>query len=146
MLSENFRRLLLSDRFFGRLALELINRLDQLSWADAQQQTVSGNTTLEATDSGKRFIATAAADFTLPYAAEGLEFTVAMTADANLGFAAPHSNDTLIHKGDAAADLVRCSTANQKIGSCLKAVAVEVSADTWKWLILNLGGTTTTVT
>lgn len=144
--SVNLQRRVMMDSLLGQpLGKELLASL--VSLISGEPEIVTGNTTLEASDSGKSFLATAAADFTLPTIAKGLNFKVSMLADANLGVASPGSIDNIIHKGDAGADLVRCSTASQKIGSCLYVYALDTDgAGALKWHVLNLGGTTVTVT
>jgi hypothetical protein len=101
--------------------------------------------TVVAADNGTLFLATAAANFTLPAPAVGLSFMFAQTADADMAILSAGSADDIVHKGDAAADSVTFNTAGQKIGSCAIATAVYTAAGTLKWLVLNLGGTTATV-
>ena len=102
----------------------------------------SGNYTVVAGDNGLLFLATAAVTFTLPTKANGLAFRFAQTADANLVI---QGAADLIHKGNAAANTVTFSTANEKIGSHVLVECLYTAAGTLKWLVSNVGGTTATV-
>jgi hypothetical protein len=102
----------------------------------------STNYSVTASDNGLLFLATAAANFTLPTKENGLAFRFAQTADANLVIT---GSGDLIHKGNAAANTVTFSTANEKIGSQVLVECVYTAAGTLKWLVTNLGGTTATV-
>ena len=103
---------------------------------------VSTNTTVDATDNGTLFIATAAAAFTLPTAANGLAFRFLQTVDATLSII---GSANIVHKGSAAGNQVDFSTASQKIGSQVLVECVYTATSTLKWLVTNLGGTTATV-
>lgn len=81
-------------------------------------------------DSGKRFIATAAANFTLPTIANGLKFEFLQTADANLVVT---GDGNILAKGNAAADTLTFSTSSEKIGAFVRVEAQYVGA-TLKWV------------
>lgn len=100
--------------------------------------------TVVAADQGKKFIATAAAAFTLPTPEVGLTFEFLQTADANMSIASAGSADDIIVDGDLAADSVTFSTSSHKIGSRAR-VTCELVGAAPKWTIMNLGGTTMTI-
>jgi hypothetical protein len=102
----------------------------------------SGSYTLTAGDSGLLFLVSGAATFTLPTKQNGLAFRLVQLADGDLTIS---GSADLVHKGNAAANSVAFSTAGQKIGSQALVECVYVSAGTLKWIVTNLGGTTTTV-
>jgi hypothetical protein len=102
----------------------------------------SGNYTVLASDNGLLLLATAAVTFTLPAKQNGLAFRFAQTADANLVIA---GSADIIAKGNAAANTVTFSTANEKIGSHVLVECMYVNTGTLKWLVTNLGATTPTV-
>ncbi|QDU31887.1 hypothetical protein ETAA8_70490 [Anatilimnocola aggregata] len=97
---------------------------------------------LTAADSGLLFLASAAATFTLPTKANGLQFRIAQTADNDLIIS---GSGDLIHKGNASASSVTFSTSSQKIGSQVLIECLYTAPGTLKWLVTNLGGTTATV-
>lgn len=103
---------------------------------------MSGSKTLQASESGLLFLATAAATFTLPTAANGLAYRIAQTADADLVIS---GSSNLIHKGSNSASSVAFSTTSQKIGSQVLVECVYTNTDTLKWLVTNLGGTPVTM-
>lgn len=98
--------------------------------------------TLTAEDNGLLFIATAAVTFTLPAKANGLAFRLAQIADANLTVA----GDGIIACGNATATTVNAVSSGQKAGTQLLIECVYVAADTLKWIVSNLGGTTVSAT
>ena len=98
--------------------------------------------TVQATDAGLLLVATAAVNFTLPAKQNGLAYRFLQTADANL--IVTGSSD-VVHKGDASASTVTFSTAGEKIGSHVLVECMYTQADTLKWVVTNLGGTTATV-
>ena len=100
------------------------------------------NYTVLSTDTGLLFVATAAANFTLPTKANGLAFRIMQSADANLVIT---GSADIIHKGNAAANTVTFSTASEKIGSHVLVECIYTADSTLKWLVSNLGGTTATV-
>jgi hypothetical protein len=100
------------------------------------------NYTVTADDNGLLFLATAAVTFTLPTKQNGLAYRFAQTADSNLVIS---GSGSIIHKGNAAANTVTFSTANEKIGSHVLVECLYTAAGTLKWLVSNLGGTTATV-
>jgi hypothetical protein len=102
----------------------------------------SANYTVTATDNGLLFLATAAVTFTLPTKQNGLAYRFAQTADANLVIS---GGGSIIHKGNASANTVTFSTANEKIGSHVLVECVYTAAATLKWLVSNVGGTTASV-
>jgi hypothetical protein len=102
----------------------------------------AANYTVTADDNGLLLLATAAVTFTLPTKQNGLAFRFAQTADANLVIS---GGGSIIHKGNAAANTVTFSTANEKIGSHVLVECIYTTAGTLKWLVTNLGGTTATV-
>ena len=102
----------------------------------------SANYTVTANDNGLLFLATTAVTFTLPTKQNGLAFRFAQTADANLVIA---GSADIIAKGNAAANSVTFSTANEKIGSHVLVECLYVNTGTLKWLVTNVGGTTPTV-
>jgi hypothetical protein len=101
-----------------------------------------GDYTVTADDNGLLFIATAAATFTLPTKANGLAFRFLQTADANLVI---QGSSDIVHKHSVTANSVTFSTASQKIGSQVLVECMYVAANTLKWVMSNLGGTTATV-
>lgn len=101
------------------------------------------NYTVTESDNGLMFVATAAVTFTLPAPQNGLAYRFVQTADADLVISAALGN--LIHKGSAAASQVAFSTASQKIGSQVLVECLYIAADTLRWVVTNLGGTTATV-
>jgi hypothetical protein len=100
------------------------------------------NYTVVAADNGLLFVATGAANFTLPTKENGLAFRFVQTANENLIITGAAD---LVHKGNAAADTVTFSTTNEKIGSQVLVECLYVAAGTLKWIVTNLGGTTATV-
>jgi hypothetical protein len=102
----------------------------------------STNYTVVAADSGLLFLATGAANFTLPTKQNGLAFRFLQTADANLVIT---GSSDIVHKGSAAASSVTFSTASEKIGSHALVECVYTATNTLKWIVSNLGGTTATV-
>ena len=102
----------------------------------------SANYTVTADDNGLLFLATAAVTFTLPTKANGLAFRFVQSADANLVIS---GSADIIALNNAAANSVTFSTANQKIGSQVLVECIYTAASTLKWLVTNLGATTTTV-
>jgi hypothetical protein len=102
----------------------------------------SGNYTVTSGDNGLLFLATAAVTFTLPTKQNGLAFRFAQTADFNLVIS---GSADIIAKGNAAANTVTFSTANEKIGSHVLVECIYVGTGTLKWLVTNLGATTPTV-
>ncbi len=101
------------------------------------------NYVVTADDNGLLFIATAAVTFTLPAPQNGLAYRFLQTADADLTISTPLSD--IVHKGDAEASQVTFSTASQKIGSQVLVECLYIAADTLRWVVTNLGGTTATV-
>ncbi len=102
---------------------------------------VSANTNVTADDNGALFVATAAVEFTLPTAANGLAFRFLQSADQNLTIA----GSNLLHRGNAAATQVAFSTSSQKIGSHVLVECLYIAADQLRWVVSNLGGTTATI-
>jgi hypothetical protein len=102
----------------------------------------SANYTVLSSDHNLLLLATAAVTFTLPTKANGLAFRFAQTADADLIIA---GSSDLVHKGSVDGSQVQFTTAGQKIGSQVLVECVYIAADTLKWLVTNLGGTTATV-
>ena len=102
----------------------------------------SSNYTVVSGDNGLLFLATAAVNFTLPTKQNGLAFRFAQTADANLVITGAAD---IIAKGNAAANTVTFSTANEKIGSHVLVECLYTGTGVLKWLVTNLGGTTPTV-
>jgi hypothetical protein len=102
----------------------------------------SANYVVTPADNGLLFLATAAVAFTLPTKENGLAFRFLQTADNDLTIT---GSADIIHKGNAAATSVVFSTAGQKIGSHVLVECMYVAADTLKWVVSNLGGTTATV-
>jgi hypothetical protein len=102
----------------------------------------AANYAVVAADNGLLFLATAAATFTLPAKQNGLAFRFVQSADANLVI---QGSADLVHKGNAGANSVTFSTANEKIGSQALVECLYTAAGTLKWLVSNLGGTTATV-
>lgn len=98
--------------------------------------------TVVAADNGMLFVATGAANFTLPTKENGLAFRFVQTADANLVITGAAD---LVHKGNAAVNTVTFSTTSEKIGSQVLVECMYVGASTLKWIVTNLGGTTATV-
>lgn len=103
----------------------------------------SASYTVVAADNGLLFLATAGVTFTLPTKQNGLAFRFFQTADADLIVTSGGSD--IIHKGNAAAGTVAFQTASQKIGSHVLVECLYTAADTLKWVVSNLGGTTATV-
>lgn len=101
---------------------------------NAGVRTVAGNTGVAVADDGLLFIATAAADFTLPAIALGLSFQFMMLANANLGVAGAAN---IIAKNNAAASLVRYSTASNLIGAYC-AVRAIYNGTALRWLFSSL--------
>lgn len=102
----------------------------------------STNYTVTAADHGAHFIATAAANFTLPTKQNGLSFRFTQIADANM---AVIGSSDLVVVNNASASSVTCQTSSQKIGSQILVECVYTAASTLKWIVTNLGGTTLTV-
>jgi hypothetical protein len=102
----------------------------------------SANYTVTPADNGLLLLATAAVTFTLPTKQNGLAFRFLQTADFNLVIA---GSADIIAKGNAAANSVTFSTANEKIGSHVLVECLYVNPGTLKWLVTNLGATTPTV-
>ena len=100
--------------------------------------------TVVAADNGALFVATAAANFTLPTKAHGLCFQFLQTADANMAILSAGSADDIIVKGDAGADSVTFSTASNKIGAWAEVRCIYVGG-ALKWIVKNLGDTTMTI-
>lgn len=102
----------------------------------------AGNLVLTAAMSGQRRFATAACDYTLPTCGPGLNYVLGMLANNNLGIA---GSANIVAKGNAAANLVRFSTAGQLIGAicCVRSFYTGAA---WKWWFHNLTEFTTTVT
>jgi len=111
-------------------------------------ERVSATTkTLVAADNGKMLISTAAGNYTLPAnnaANVGFKVLVLQTSDNNLVITSA-AGDDIIHKGNAAADTVTFGTASEKIGSMVAVELRYIAADTRRWVVQNLGGTTATV-
>lgn len=101
----------------------------------------SANYTVTAEDNGMLFIATAAVTFTLPTKANGLAFRFLQSADANLVL----SGNDILAVGNANASSVTANTSSQKAGTHLLVECVYVAANTLKWIVSNLGGTTISV-
>jgi hypothetical protein len=104
----------------------------------AWDQQVAVDTTITAAKSGTLYIATAAATFTLPTIAYGLEYQFLMAANANLaitGAAATLIRDTSNLKGTTAT----FSTANSKLGAGAKVKAVYIGATLFWMLELTSG-------
>ena len=102
----------------------------------------SANYAVTVNDNGLLFLATAAVTFTLPTKANGLAFRFAQTADANMVIA---GSADIIVKGNAAANTVTFSTANEKIGSQVLVECIYTNTGTLKWLVTNMGATTPSV-
>ena len=101
------------------------------------------NYVVTANDNGLLFVATAAVTFTLPTPQNGLAYRFLQTADADLVIATALNN--IVHKGGGSAVQVAFSTASQKIGSQVLVECMYTAADTLRWVVTNLGGTTATV-
>ncbi len=102
----------------------------KLGW---RQEQVATNETVTAADNGTLFIATAAATFTLPTIAYGLEYEFLQTADANMaitGAAGTILRDTSNVPGTTAT----FSTANSKLGANASVKAVYVGANL-RWML-----------
>jgi hypothetical protein len=95
----------------------------------------AANHTVTVAESGALYIATAAVTYTLPTPAEGLAYAFFQIADAEL---------TLQGAGDiygvnaANADSASFQTVGQHQGAMAAAIAAEVSAGEWAWLVINL--------
>lgn len=140
---DSLKRRLLYPTFLGGFGALFVDWVSKVTGLGAQQELHAADYTVLAADSGKTFVATAAAIFALPTAAEGLEATFVQTANANLTVSA--TAGSIITKGDAAANSVAYSTTDEKIGAICHFVAIEVTAGTWKWLHISLCTHTVTV-
>ena len=104
--------------------------------------TKSTDYTVVAADNGTLFIATGAANFTLPTKAVGLVYEFVQTANSNLVIT---GSSDIIADGNAAVSTITCSTSSHKIGSRVRVECVYTAAATLKWIAANLGGTTLTL-
>lgn len=102
----------------------------------------SADYTVQQSDTGLLFIATAAVTFTLPTKQNGLAFRFLQTADAQMRIS---GSADVVHKGNSAASTVTFNTAGEKIGSQVLVECLYTADGTLKWLVSNLGGTTATV-
>jgi len=109
----------------------------------AGQISVGGNTVVSVSQNGRLFVASAAADFTLPPIQAGLAFGFLQSADGDMRVLSAAGDDVLA-TGNSAADGVAYGTNGQKIGSLVQVRATYVGAEL-KWFVANLGGTTMTV-
>jgi hypothetical protein len=106
-------------------------------------EVVSADTTLTASDSGKRYICiTNAVTFTLPTIAAGLTFEFRNTANVNMAVTGAAAN-LIVTDGNGTASTITFSTASHKIGSACRVFAVQYGA-TLLWHVDNLGGTLVT--
>lgn len=154
-LSNVLKKILSYPTRLGALAHELTTAIDAATTGIAALVAAAfGKTVLMkavdyailAGDSGKTILASDAVNFTLPAAAAGLSYYIGQTADANMAVLAPSSNDSIICKDDAGADSVTFSTASNKIGSMVLVSAVTLDGGTtYKWFLVNIGGTTATI-
>lgn len=97
--------------------------------------------TVTAADNGKRFLATAAANFTLPTIANGLAFEFLNTADTDMIVT---GDGNILAKGNAAANTLTYSTASNKIGARVRVEAQYVGG-TLKWIVNEMSTCTVTV-
>lgn len=104
-------------------------------------ETKSANYTVVAADNGKRFLATAAVNFTLPTIAHGLSFEFLNTADTNMVIT---GSSNILAKNNAAADTLTFSTASNKIGARVRVEAQYVGASL-KWVVEEMSTCTMTV-
>lgn len=102
----------------------------KLGW---RQENVATDTTVTAAKNGTLYIATAAATFTLPTIAYGLQYKFLMVADANLAITGAAS--TLIRSTSATyGTTATFSTASSKFGANATVTAVYVGS-TLKWML-----------
>jgi hypothetical protein len=102
----------------------------QIGW---RQEQVATDTTVTAAKNGTLYIATAAATFTLPTIAYGLEYEFLMVANANMAITGAAS--TLIRAtSNTYGTTATFSTANSLFGANAKVKAVYVGADL-KWML-----------
>lgn len=147
MLSSALQKMMMHATRFGGYAAELIKQIACGGIHDAAgSYAKTADYTVVAADTGKIFTtlgAAGAVNFTLPTIAHGLAFTFVNLVDQNMTIT---TNALGVHKNSITAASVACSTASQKMGSIIKVVAAyQTGTTTLKWLVLNLGGTTTTV-
>lgn len=102
----------------------------------------SADAAVTSADNGVQFVATGAVTFTLPAVANGLAFRFVQTTDNALTIS---GSANIVHKGNAAANSVAFTTSGEKIGSQVLVEGMYVSANSLKWVVTNLGGTTATV-
>ena len=109
------------------------------------EERVAGTTiTLDSDDNGKRFLALAALNATLPAnnaANVGFKAEFFQTTDNALVLTSA-AGDDIIHIGNLAADTVTCSTGGQQIGSWLTAELRYIATGVRRWFVGNKGGTT----
>jgi hypothetical protein len=102
----------------------------------------SGSYLVTAADNGLLFLATDAATFTLPSKQNGLAFRFFQATNNDMTI---NGSSDIVHKGSASASSVAFSTSSEKIGSHALVECVYTAANTLKWIVSNLGGTTATV-
>jgi len=103
---------------------------------------VSSAHTVEASENGTLFIATAAVAFTLPTKQNGLAYRFVQSANDTLQII---GSGDIIASGSPVTSMVEFSTSNEKVGSQLLVECVYVADGSLKWIATNLGGTTATL-